>query len=119
MNFILSSNFIKENYDYLNSLDNNIIVNQDDDISNLNLVDYCYTNDMNSFNNCFNKNKFSIKPIFITSNYYYNTYLIINNGSILAYTIVNENNIVELSILLSGIKNLGYNIVSIDKLIKE
>lgn len=119
INLILSTSFIKENYDFLNSLENNIVVNQDEDINNLNLVDYCYTINIDSGNKCIDNNKFSILPTFITHNYYYNTYQIIKNGSILAYTITDDKNIVELNILLSAIRNLGYKIVNIDELLKE
>ena len=119
LNLILNTNFIKENYHILKDLKNDIIVNQNDkDIDNLDIIDYCYTeNDL--LNNCLDYNKFSIIPTFITNDYYYNTYQLINNGSILAYNVLNDKNIIEIKILLNGIKNLDYKIVSLDELLKE
>ena len=55
----------------------------------------------------------------ITHDYYYNTYQVIKNGSIIAFQIINEKNINDLDILINGIKNLGFKIVSLDELIKE
>ena len=118
LNFILEINFIENNLEYLTTISNNIIVLETNNIINLDIIDYCYSNI--TFNKyCSNYNKYTIKPNFITSNYYYNTYKLINNGSILAYNIVNENNIKEIKTIISYIKTLNYNIVSIDELIKE
>lgn len=119
LNLILNTNFIKENYHTLKDLNNDIIVNQNDkDINNLDIIDYCYT-ETDLLNNCLDYNKFSIIPTFITSDYYYNTYQVINNGSILAYNILNDKNISEIKILLNGIKNLDYEVVSLNDLLKE
>jgi len=117
INFILSSNFINNNLSYLNNIKNSIVVSQND-LEN-NLFDYCYTLNTNEKNNCKDINKFTIIPNFITYNYYYNTYKILQNGSILAYNVLNYQDINEINILINGIKNLGYDIVSLDKLIRE
>ena len=117
LNFILDNNFIKNNLDYLTNIKNNIIILEQLNINNLNLIDYCYSNNI-FYSYCKNYHKYTIKPTFINNNYYYNTNKLIKNGSILAYNI-NNNNLEELKIIISYIKTLNYKIVSIDNLIKE
>ena len=58
-----------------------------------------------------------LKPI--TYNYYYNTLDTIDNGSILTFNIINNSNLIELNKITSTIKNLGYNIVDLDTLLRE
>ena len=118
LNFILDNTFINDNVNYLKQINNNIIVLESDYLVNLDIIDYCYST--NSFKQyCSYYNKYTIKPTFITNNYYYNTYKLISNGIILSYNIINESNINDLNIILSYLKTLKYNIVSIDELIKE
>lgn len=119
INFIFTNNFLVKNYDYITTLENNVVINQDDNLNKLDLIDYCYTTNNNSNNTCSLYNKFSIVPTLITHDYYYNTYHIIDNGSILAYTVSSDKNVTEIKLLINGIKNLGYEIVSLDKLVKE
>ena len=118
LNFILTESFIKNNQDYLKDIDNNIIVQEANNIKYLSLIDYCYTND-NFFNYCNKYHKYTIKSQMITHDYYYETYKIIQNGNILEYLINNEKTIKDIKILINGIKNLGYNIVSLDTLLEE
>lgn len=119
INFIFNNSFITKNYNYIKLLENNIVINQNEKLYNLELIDYCYTTDINSNNKCLNYNKFCIIPKEITNNYYYNTYQIIDNGNILVYQIINDKNIYEIKLIINSIKNLGFKIVSLDKLIKE
>ena len=51
--------------------------------------------------------------------YYYNSLKVVENGSILAYKIKNIKNIKDLNLIVSKLKNLNYNLVSLDTLIKE
>ena len=116
INIILNKNFINNNINYLNQINNNIVVLEQDNILNIKRIDYCYIE--NSFKNyCGIYNKWTIKPIFITHDYYYNTYNNLTNGKIFAYNILNEKNLEELKTIISAIKNLNYEIVSLDKLI--
>ena len=118
LNFILDNDFINTNLDYIIKLDNNIVVLEQNNLNNLEIIDYCYSE--NIFNKyCINYKIYTIKPTFITNNYYYNTFKLINNGSILAYNILNENDIKDINLVISYIKTLNYNIVSIDNLINE
>lgn len=117
-NIILDDQFITNNLNYLTSFNNNIIVNEKSNTYNLNIIDYCYSNNF-FYKYCSNYNIYTIKPNFINNNYYYNTYKILQNGSILAYKITNKNDVKKLEIIVKAIKNLKYNIVSLDKLIEE
>ena len=118
LNFILEPSFINTNYNYLKSINNNIIVQENNFLINLDIIDYCYS--VEQFNAyCKTYNKYTIKPVFITSNYFYNSYNLIENGNILAYNITNDKNIDDLKLIISYIKSLNINIVSIDTLIKE
>ena len=116
-NFILDINFINDNIFYLNTISNNIVVLEKNNISN-NRINYCYS-DTFFYSYCKDYKIYTIKPTFITNNYFYNTYNILENGKIIAYNILNENNLKDIEIVISYIKNLNYNIVSIDDLIKE
>ena len=117
-NYILDLNFINENINYLKSLKNNIIIQEQSNINNINIIDYCYTDTIfNSY--CSNQKKYTIKPIFITNNYFYNTFNILENGAILGYNILNENNIKDIQIVTSYIINLNYKLVTIDELLNE
>ena len=117
-NFILTNDFINNNKLYLSKISNNIVVIEQNNLNNLDIINYCYIE--NTFNSyCSKYNIYTIKPQFITNNNYYNTSKLIKNGSILAYNIINENNIKELNTIISYIKTLNYKIVSIDELIKE
>ena len=117
LNLILDINFINNNLNYLNNINNNIVVLEQTYLNN-SLIDYCYIeNIFNSY--CSNYQVYTIKPIFITYDYFYNTYKIIENGSIISYNILNEKDYYELYNIISYIKTLGYNIVSLDKLIEE
>ena len=112
LNFLFSNNFIQENAPFLENLTNNIV----SETSTNNLTDYCYTFNFQKENTC---KKPMIVPTMITHDYYYNTYQVLENGKILLYQLINENSLQELKILLSGIRNLNYNIVSLDNLLKE
>ena len=68
---------------------------------------------------CSNYNKYTIVPTIINHDYYYSTYQELKNGKIFLYNILNDNNIKELNVLIKGLNNLGYKIVSLDELIKE
>ena len=118
LNFILEPTFINENYNYLKTIYNNIIVLENNYLENSNIINYCYS--LDTFNSyCSIYNKYTIKPNFITNNYFYNTYDLIENGAILAYNITNEKNINDINFIISFIKSLNIKIVSIDELIKE
>lgn len=119
LNFIFTNNFIQKNYNYINTLNNNIVINQNDNLNNIELIDYCYTINLNETNKCLLYDKFIIFPTFISNNYYYNTYQLITNGNILAYSITNDKDITEIKLLINSIKNLGYQTVSLEELIKE
>ncbi len=117
LNFILDINFIESNQDYLKQISNNIIVLEQPNIANLSNIDYCYIE--NSFSSyCKNYQLYTIKPIFITHDYYYNTYQLLDNGKIFSY-LINEHNIDEIYKIYLAIKNLGYEVVSLDTLLKE
>ncbi len=109
-NLILTSTFIDTNYLYLKELKNNIV-----SLNYNKLVKYSYTNNFTKKN----LELPTVKPYFITSNYYYNTLKVVENGSILAYKIKNIKNIKDLNLIVSKLKNLNYNLVSLDTLIKE
>ena len=118
INLILELKFIEENNEYLNTIPNNIIVLETNKLNNIYLIDYCYI--LKDFKNyCQIYNKYTIYPEIINYDYYYNTYQTITNGKIFAYNIINENNVKTLKQLEIAIKNLGYQIVSLDKLIEE
>ena len=117
LNFILDQTFINNNYNYLKTINNNIVILENNNLVNLDIISYCYSVTYNLY--CKNYNKYTIKPNFITNNYFYNTYKIIKNGAIIAYNIINENNIDNLNNIITYIKTLNYNILSIDELIKE
>lgn len=115
ISFIISNNFLKENYDYLKTLNNhNLVIKETNYNTYLDIIDYCYTT---SNNNCLSINKLTIKPIFITSDYYYNTNKLIDNGSIISYNI-NNKNINDILVVINYIKS-RYNIVSLDEMLKE
>lgn len=109
-NLILTDNFINLNYTFLKNLKNNIV-----SLKNNKLNKYLYTKNLNIKP----LGKTTIYPTFITSDYYFNTIKVLDNGSILAFKIQNEKNIKDLKILISGIKNLNYNLVSLDTLLEE
>lgn len=118
INLILDNNFINDNIEYLNQINNNIVILEQKNINNLNRVNYCYVE--NSFNNyCRNYFKLTIKPLFITHDYYYNTYINLSTNKIFAYNIINEKNLLELNLILEAIKNLNYKIVSIDEFLNN
>ena len=118
LNFILDINFIDANLDYLTNIPNNILVLEQTNLTNLNLIDYCYSN--NTFNSyCSSYYKYTIKPNFIINDCFYNTYKLLENGAIISYNINNDNDINNLNIIISYIKSLKYNLVSIDELITE
>ena len=71
------------------------------------------------FNICSNYNKYTVVPTIINHDYYYSTYQELKNGQIFLYNILNDNNVKELNVLIKGLNNLGYKIVSLDELIKE
>jgi len=119
ISYILSSNFIKENYNYLKELNKNIVVDENDNLLFLNIFNYCYKTKLNDDNKCSNFNKYTILTKMITYDYYYNTTKLIDNGSILAYNCINDKNLNEITIVLNGIKSLGYEIVSLDNLLNE
>lgn len=118
INFILTSSFIKNNLEYLKSLDKNIIVNHKE-VNQQKLIDYCYTTNIEEINECESYKIHTIVPKVITSDYYYQTYINLENGGMYSYHITSNKNINDLKLLISGIKGLGFNIVSIDELIKE
>ena len=116
LNIILDNYFIELYKDNLINIKNNIIVLENNNI--LDIVNYCYIVD--EFKKlCQNYNIYTIYPTFISYDIYYNTYQLLENGKIFAYNIANEKDLEKILFLLSGFKNLGYNIVSIDKLIEE
>ena len=116
LNIILDNYFIELYKNDLINIKNNIIVLENNNITNI--VNYCYIVD--EFKKlCQNYNIYTIYPTFISYDIYYNTYQLLENGKIFAYNIVNEKDLEKILFLLSGFKNLGYNIVSIDKLIEE
>ena len=116
INLILEPSFIEENKEYLNSINNNIITLETTNQEILKLIDYCYS--LKEYQN-YCSNKYTIYPTIINYDYYYNTYKQIDNGKIFAYSLFNEQNLKEFMELAIGIKNLGYKLVSIDKLIEE
>ena len=116
--FILNSSFLKNNQDDLKKIKRNIMINHKE-IENNNLIDYCYTNDISEINECENYKIYTIAPKFITNDYYYQTYINLENGGIYSYHITNDKNINDLKFLITGLRSLGFNIVSIDELIKE
>jgi len=118
INLILEVDFINNNLKYLKTLNNNIIVMEQKQLTDLNLIDYCYATN-NFYKYCNSYKKYTIKPLFITYNYDYNTFKNISNGSILAYNITNYKNIQEIKLIISKISKLKYKIISIDELIKE
>ncbi|MBR3661327.1 MAG: hypothetical protein IKN63_05490 [Bacilli bacterium] len=118
LNLILDINFINDNLDYLTSITNNIIVLEQPNLTNLNIIDYCYS--INTFKAyCKNYYKYTIKPILFSNDYFYNTYNSLENGVILSYYINDNDDINNLNTIISYLKSLKYNIVSIDELIKE
>ncbi len=78
-----------------------------------------YETSVENINICSNYNKYTIVPTIINHDYYYSTYQELKNGKIFLYNILNDNNIKELNVLIKGLSNLGYKIVSLDELIKE
>ena len=116
LNIILDNYIINNYYNNLLNIKNNIIVLENNNISDI--VNYCYTLD-NFKKLCSDYNIYTILPTFIDNDIYYNSYQILENGKIFAYNIINEKDLEKFLLLLSGFKNLGYNIVSIDKLIEE
>ena len=117
LNFIFNKDFLIDEENTLKELENNIVV-LEDQVFDSSLIDYCYTT--KEFKNiCQEYLKYTFKVEMITHDYYYNTYQVIKNGSIIAFQIINEKNITDLDILINGIKNLGFKIVSLDELIKE
>ena len=118
LNFILTIDFINDNYEYLKILNNNIIVLENNNLTNLNIIDYCYS--LETFlNYCKKYHKYTLKFEIITNNYFYNTNLLIQNGKMLAYNIINDQDILELNNIISYLKTLNYKVVSIDTLLKE
>jgi len=118
LNFILDINFINDNLNYVKTISNNIIVLEQTNLNNLDLINYCYSE--NTFKAyCSSYFKYTVKGELITNDYFYNTYKILNNGVIIIYDIKTQNNINDLNIVISYIKSLKYNIVSLDELIKE
>ena len=111
-NLVLSKDFINNNKDYLKTIDNNILTLELEDVTS-----YCYTENINNSNSCKNIPTIYLKPI--TYNYYYNALALIDNGSILTFNIINNSNLIELNKITSTIKNMGYNIVDLDTLLKE
>ncbi len=111
-NLVLSNSFINNNKDYLKTINNNILTLNLEDITS-----YCYTENIKKTNLCNKTPTIYLKPI--TYNYYYNTLDTIDNGSILTFNIINNSNLIELNKITSTIKNLGYNIVDLDTLLRE
>ena len=116
LNIILDNYFINNYYNDLLNIKNNIIVLENNEI--LDIIDYCYSVD-NFKKLCSINNIYTISPTFIDNDIYYNSYQILENGKIFAYNVINEKDLEKVLLLLSGFKNLGYNIVSIDELIEE
>lgn len=116
INLILTNHFINNYNDIIN---NNIIVIKDTElINNLNLINYCYTTNLNQENNCLKYNKLTIIPTFINKDYYINTFNIIKNGSILAYEVLNIKDLIEIKLIINEINNY-YEIVNLNNLLKE
>ena len=120
INFIFSTSFIKENYYFLKTLQNNIIVSHDDNfINEFDIIDYCYTTNLNINSNCYTLNKYTIFPNTITHNYYFNTFKILNNGSIISYNITSDTSINEIVLIIKEINDMNYKIVKLNELLKE
>ena len=84
-------------------------------------IKYCYTEKDNSklLNFCKNNNLYTIKPtLVINSNLYHNLKYNLTNSKIISLEVNNyiEN---ELSISIDYIKSKGYNLVTLDELLKE
>lgn len=119
INLIVTNTLLNNNYNYFKNINNNLVVYQAYLKKNYNLIDYCYETSLENINICSNYNKYTIVPTIINHDYYYSTYQELKNGQIFLYNILNDNNIKELNVLVKGLSNLGYKIVSLDELIKE
>ena len=116
LNIIIDNNYLNLYYNYFLNLKNNLIVLENNNINKL--ADYCYIEtDFQKL--CQTNNLYTIKPIFITYDIYYNTYKLLENGNMFAYNVANEKDLEKVLLILSGLKNVNYQILSIDKLIKE
>ena len=129
--YIISGNKTKKNISILVNINNISLINKienelEEEINYIlsiqfikNNQEYCYTTNIDEVNNCESYEIHTIVPKVITSDYYYQTYIKLENGGMYYYHITSNKNINDLKLLISGIKSLGFNIVSIDELIKE
>lgn len=80
---------------------------------------YCYyTNNKDNEKFCINYKNYIIKPIEINNNFLYEVKNKLSNGVMLSFDI-NSKIIKELDSIIKFIKSKGYNIVTIDNLLKE
>ncbi len=116
INIILETKFINKNQEYLKTISNDIVVFEEKNPSSL--AKFCYA-EKKYHGFCKDSNLYTINPFYISHNYYYNTYIHLENGRMFSYQIKTEKELQEISILIQGIKNLGYEIVSLSTLLEE
>ena len=81
-------------------------------------TNYCLTYDLSINSDCINNHKYTILGNNINNYYLTESKNILRNGIIIIYTF-NESNYYNLNTLIKYFKNNNYDIVTIDKLIKE
>lgn len=107
-NILENSNYSLTNTNFQNSISDNYLP----------FTNYCLTNKIEIEKNCEINHKYTLLGYNIPSPFLSNTKSILKNGLILQYEF-NKNNYHDLNLIIKYLKNNEYQIVSLDKLIKE